>query len=145
MIELPTNKQSCIKVIAQYTIVTTSYVKMNTESQAKRLLDAYSDSLNTSFTTLEEVWTITGCDELPWWSGCMHLSHGINDYIKSLNLSSGRTNTFASIINKPNYQPPTKQRRIILTTGKFTRLPKGSDWDNLSSHLKREKIYNFFI
>lgn len=66
----------------------------------------------------------------------MLLSHGIANYIKSLNLPTDGTHIFVSIVNEPNHQPPEK-RRIPLTIGKSTRLPKGSDWDNTHFHLKR--------
>ena len=60
----------------------------------------------------------------------MNLSHGIDDYIRSLNLPTDGTDTFVSIVTEPHREPPNKQRRIPLTTGKDAKLPKGSDWDN---------------
>ena len=60
----------------------------------------------------------------------MNLTHGIDDYISSLNLPTDGIDTFVSIVTEPHREPPSKQRRIPLTTGKDAKLPKGSDWDN---------------
>ena len=60
----------------------------------------------------------------------MNLSHGIDDYIRSLNLPTDGTDNFVSIVTEPHREPPNKQRRIPITTGKDAKLPKGSDWDN---------------
>ena len=60
----------------------------------------------------------------------MNLSHGIDDYIRSLNLPTDGTDTFVSIVTEPHREPPNKQQRIPLTTGKDAKLPKGSEWDN---------------
>lgn len=56
----------------------------------------------------------------------MHLSPGIDYYIKSLSC----INTVVFIMNEPNNEPPSKQHRTPLTTCKSKKLPKGSNWDN---------------
>lgn len=105
MTELLINEQPCIKYIAQIGIDNHYHFvcKNDHESQVRRLLDEYCDSLNDYFTMPEEVRTKTNCDESPWWSGRMHRSHGINNYINSLNLPSDGTNIFVSIVNEPNH------------------------------------------
>ena len=59
----------------------------------------------------------------------MNLSHGIDDYICSVNLPTDGTDTFVSIVTEPHRELPYEQRSIPLTIGKDAKLPKGSDWD----------------
>ena len=99
-------------------------------SQVRRLLDEYFDGLINYYETPEAAYPITGCDDPPLHSCHMNLTYGIDDYIRSLNLPTHGTDAFVSILTEPHQEPPSKQRRIPLTTGKDTKLPKGSDWDN---------------
>ena len=68
------------------------------ESQVQQLLDKYFDRLNNFFETTESLHEITGCDDYPWRSGCIQLSHGIDDYIQYLNLPSEGDGIFVSIV-----------------------------------------------
>ena len=67
----------------------------------------------------------------------MNITHGIDDYMKSLNLPTYGIDTFVSIVNEPHLAPPNKHRCIPLTTCKETKLPKGSDWDNPLFHKQK--------
>ena len=124
--------EPCIQSIAQIGISNRYHFVCKSErlNQVRRLLDEYFDRLTDFYETPEAVHAITGCDDPPWRSGRMNLTHGIDDYIRSLNLPSVGTDAFVSIVTEPHREPPSKQRRIPLTTGKDAKLPKGSDWDN---------------
>ena len=99
------------------------------ECQVRRLLDDYFDRLGDHFENTESLHTITCCDDYPWRSGRIQLSHEIDGYIRSLNLPSDGNDAFVSIVNEPNRKPPSKQRRLPFTTGKDATLPRGSDWN----------------
>jgi len=132
MTALLIDDKPCIQSIAQIGISNRYHFVCKAEhlNQVRRLLDEYFDGLSDFYETAEAVHAITGCDDPPWRSGRMNLTHGIDDYIRSLNLPSDGNDAFVSIVTEPHREPPSKQRRIPLTTGKDAKLPKGSDWDN---------------
>lgn len=60
----------------------------------------------------------------------MNLTHGDDDYIKSINLTTDGTDIFGSIVTEPHQVPPNKYRRTPLTTDNDAKLSKRSNWDN---------------
>ena len=131
MTELLIDDKPCIHTIAQIGVDDRYHFvcKNKHECQVRRLLDDYFDRLSDHFDDTKSLHDVTGCDAYPWRSGRMNISHGIDDYIRSLNLPTDGTDNFVSIVAKPNLEPPAKQRRLPLTTGKNAKLPKGSDWE----------------
>ena len=123
------DEEPCIQCITQICISNRYHFVCKTGhlSQVRILLDDYFNRLTEYFETLETVLSITGCDDPPWCSGKMNLTNGIDDYISNLNLPTNDTNAFVSIVTELHREPPSKQRRIPLTTCKDAKLPKGSD------------------
>ena len=99
------------------------------EGQVRRLLDKYFDRLSDFFETTKSLHEFTGCDDYSSQSGRMQLSHGIDNYIHSLNLPSEGDEVFKSIVKEPHVEPPLKQRQLHLVNGKAATLTRGSDWN----------------
>ena len=126
------DEEPCIQSINKIGISNRYHFVCKTKhlSQVRRLFDTYFDGLNVFYKYSEAIHSITGCDDPPWRSGRMIPTHGINDYIRSLNLPTEGTGVFVSTFTEPHQEPPSKPRRIPLTTVNDDELPKGSDWDN---------------
>lgn len=111
MARLVINNESYVKSITQIGINNQCHFVCKTEyeSQVWRLLDEYFDSLSEFFDISKTLSAITRYDEPPWRSGCIQLSHRIEDYVKSLNLPYDGKHMFVFVNNKPNHQAPTEQ------------------------------------
>ena len=96
--------EPCIQSIAQIGVSNRYHFVCKSEhlNQVCRLLDEYFDGLTEFYETPEAVHSITGCDDPPWRSGQMNPTHGIDDYIRSINLPSDGTDAFVSIITEPH-------------------------------------------
>ena len=96
--------EPCIQSIAQIGISNRYHFVCKTDhlSQVRRLLDDYFDCIIEYYATPEAVHAITGCDDPPWRSGRMNLTHGIDNYIRSLNLPTDGTDAFVSIVTEPH-------------------------------------------
>ena len=126
------DEELCIQYISQIGINNRYHFVYKTThlNLVRRLIDESFDGLSEFYETREEVHSITGCYDPSWRSVRMTLTHGIDDYIRSLNLSTDGTDAFVFIVTEYHREPPNKQLRIPITTSKDAKLPKGSDWDN---------------